>query len=142
MFDFQKKLDELKDLRKAESFNKDEIDSLLEAVKQSPDYLRAQEILTNTKQAIAALEAEIKSAGVQAYTETGEKKVFPGVNVKVFKAVKIIDEKAMREWTVKNLPDALVPDTEKLKKYAKEIAPVDGIQITEEPRAEIASKLE
>lgn len=90
---------------------------------------------------IAEIEAKIKEFALGQYLGSGEKKPHPKVSVKVFKVVIQNSAEKVRAWVEANLRDALVVDQKKVEKYAKEIGTVDGMEVKDEPRVQIASEL-
>ena len=51
--------------------------------------------LRSTAIMVGYLEAEIRAAGIQAYRETGNKRPFPGVEIRVYEAVSYEDAEAL-----------------------------------------------
>ena len=99
----------------------------------------------DAKAEVAQLEQTIKS---QAYLEwlqlpdhAENKHPFPGIDVKRFEIVKVIDEKKALAWAVQNMPSALKLNTSTLEKGVKALE-LDFIEKGEEFRVQIASNLD
>jgi hypothetical protein len=54
----------------------------------------------------------------------------------------VTDAAKVLAWVKTNLADALTYDPKKVKDYATKIGPVEGTEIVEQPRAQIASDLQ
>jgi len=134
----------LTDLAKAraciEQF-KAEMNAMVKVVSDSPNYIEAQRAYEESKAVAAQIEEEIRKSALEGYTATGEKNPHEKVTVKVFKVFSVIDPARVLAWVKNNLADALVVDGKKVESYATKIGPVDGTALTEEPRAQIATKL-
>ena len=115
--------------------------AILEKAQKDPAYVEAGLELTAANEVISETEQKIRELALTHWINTQEKDVHPSVKVKVFKKFEIVDPAAMRAWVDTNLRDALMVDEKKVKDYATKIGPVEGTEVGEEARAEIASKL-
>jgi hypothetical protein len=96
----------------------------------------------NTAVAIAELEEKIRNIVLAEYQTSGSKSPHPKVAVKIFKSFNVTDAAKVLAWVKTNLADALTYDPKKVKDYATKIGPVEGTEIVEQPRAQIASDLQ
>lgn len=135
------KLKELAKQREIAQMQKTAMDYLVKAAKASPDYTDAEQMAQKANEEITRLENEIKGYALAVYSETTEKNVHPSVSVKIFNTFKIVDLAKVREFVDARLRDALVVDEGKVKKYALEIGPVEGTEVGQEARVQIASNL-
>lgn len=136
-------LKELKIARENSASHKQAADEAVKTFKINDVSFLTHTVAYNEAQLLAEkLDTELRAAAVADYTANGIKKPHPKVTVKTFRVFKILDMAKVREWVDSKLPDALVMDLKKVEKYAKEIGPVEGTTINEEPRAEIASALD
>jgi len=115
---------------------KEQRDILLE------DWNKANQVLLDTlTQAgadVAVEEAKLRELTLQAYTETGNKSPAEGVSVKIFQTLDY-DPKEALKWALHH-EIALSLDKKSFETFAK-ATPLEFVSITEEPRAQIATKL-
>ena len=147
-------MDTLKDLLTALAINRQQAEQLRikrskldEEIEQSflgRELERTSQSLNDTTLKMAELEATIKS---QAYLEWSQlenkeevKHPWPGIDVKHFDIVKIIDEKKALAWAVQNMPSALKLNVSTLEKGVKALE-LDFIEKTDEYKVQIASNL-
>ena len=135
-------LSDLKQARIDAEFYTAEKNAILEAAKATSNYQLADEAHGKAKAQIDNLEALLRKAAVEEFKATGNKILHPSVTVKIFKVFNVLDKDRLRDWCVKNLPVVLQPDLKKVEAYAKDVGgSVDGAELIEEPRAQIATKL-
>jgi hypothetical protein len=115
-----------------------EIEAEIEAAYGKMLALR-KKYLATAKADVADAEAAPRAAAVEAYANTGEKKVHPAVMVKEFVAMDYDPEQA-KQYAFEHLPSALKLDAKKFEKVAL-VIPLDFVTIYTEPRATIASDL-
>jgi hypothetical protein len=90
---------------------------------------------------VGDLEYEVRKLAVEEYDLTKNKHPHPKVEIKLFDNITITDEKTALKWAVENDPSALKLDAKKLAKDAGNLE-LAFISKTEEPRAQIATKLD
>jgi hypothetical protein len=140
------KLKKLAELRAGYQANSARVQDAEASAKDTPQW-EAYENALDVRGIIGAdiekLEAEIKAEAVDKFIGFAiGKKPFEGLEIKTFTVVKVIDEKAAREWAMKNFTPALKLDTKAIEKAGKENLTPDGlVEITTEHRAQIASDL-
>lgn len=139
--DIEKALQELKEAREQGANAKAQMDEMTKAVTTSKEYLALQQYRTAADLLIESLTKAITDEADKFYKSTAEKKFHDKVQVKIFAVAKILDANKVREWCFKNLPAALHPDLKTVEKYAKDFGNVDGVEVVEEPRVQIATKL-
>jgi len=115
--------------------------ALVESVKELPQYVKATDMIVAAEQGLEKMTSEVRDLALTEWINTQNKHPHEKIEVKIFKTFKVLDPKRLREWVFTNLPAALSPDLEKVKKYALEIGDVEGTEKGEEPRIQIASKL-
>lgn len=116
-------------------------DEMIEALKNSAEWLSLQGKRDNAREHKESLEAEIKAEALATFTATGTKKQ-EGVTIKEFTVVKISDESQAREWCMTNFRPALKLDTKTFEKAAQDgTVPAELATVTTEPRAQIATDL-
>ncbi len=124
------------ELRKAEAA------ALYEVVKTTAEYSAYEErkaAQKNAEEELAITEQSLRNEALKIYATTKDKKVSPGVNVKVRRIVEYAAD-AITEWVKANAPAMLVVDWKSFDKVAEKIgAPVS---IKEEPYCTLASKSE
>lgn len=141
MNNYTELLKELADHRQAAVTLQESKKKLLDCVKESREYLEIDQKHKDAQEKVDRLEAEIKALAEKEYQTTGNKKPHEKVQVKIFKVFKILDAETMKAWVFKNLQDALKVDEAKVKDYAQKIGAVQGTEVAEEARAQIASTL-
>jgi hypothetical protein len=100
---------------------------------------RSESSLITTK--ILMAEQYIKEMAVNEFDGVN-KKPNAGLEIKAFTIAKISDEKAARQWAMKNYTPALKLDTKAIEKAGKDGLTPDGLVTVEtEYRAQIASDL-
>lgn len=141
--DIETKLEQLAEARNAWEQTKDELDWMLDNLKQKPEWIKLAELAESARTQIEILETDLRTATLETYAETGNKKPHPALSVRVNTRLEY-DPVLIRQWCIENLPQALTLDKKALEKYAKgvaDIAPVPGLTITRQPQATIASDL-
>jgi hypothetical protein len=120
------------------------IDERLKAAKaafdeQHKEDLFAQRFAVDT---IAKQELVVRVLGAEVYLNTGEKKPAPGVEVKVFKTMEIVDQGAALEWA-KLTNMALIPERVDEKALYKIAAatPLPFVHYSEDPKVTIGTAL-
>ena len=134
-------LEELKFMRNRREELKAETKAMLDAVRSTPNYTAAESELKSVSEAVETLEEQIRNTAVSEFKATGTKKVHQKVEVKLFSKFVIVSPSAVLAWVKQNLADALVFDEKKVKAYATKVGPVEGTELVEEPRAQIATEL-
>lgn len=142
MDELLKTLAEHRQLRDAAA---DKMKAVIEAAKKTFDYEYAQKAKLDADTAIAAIESEIRTNALALYAEKKEKKVFPGVNIKVFQKCDVsYDPQKAKAWALTNMTAALKLETAKFDKAAMDgDVPAEIATVTkyEEPQAQIDSDL-
>lgn len=139
-----KLIEELREKRKERDLVKQTESNLLEAVEATEEYATYKNVQENRKELdnrIAELEDQIRKDAVNIFEATGNKVPALGVAIKIFKTFRIIDPVKLRGWIENNLRDALTVDVKKVENYATKIGPVEGTEVVEEARAQIAKDL-
>lgn len=121
---------------------KQQMEAMVKAVTESPEYLELKDLAERVKSDVETTENAIRAEGLRLFTETQDKHPHPKVEVKTFKVAEVQDENVARDWCFNSLPAALKLDTKIVSKYAKEFGTVPGVSVFEEPRVQIATKLE
>lgn len=125
----------------AESYSAEK-KAILDNAMAGINYQLADEAHGKAKAQIEHLETMLRKAAVDEFKANGNKALHPSLTVKIFKVFNVLDKDRLREWCVKNLPVVLQPDLKKVEAYAKDVGgSVDGAELVEEPRAQIATKL-
>lgn len=138
----EEQLAELKTARENFKAYKETASAALEAFKASDDvFTFNQEQSSALIPVIVDLEESIRTLGVLAYAESGDKHPHEKIDIKIFTEAEVTDPTKARDWAFENLPAALKLDDAKVKKYAKEFGEVPGVTIKSEARAQIASQL-
>lgn len=138
----EEQLAELKTAREQFKVYKEAANAALEVFKASDDvFTFNQEQSSALIPVITDLEESIRTLGVLAYAESGDKHPHEKVDIKIFTEAEVTDPTKARDWAFENLPAALKLDDAKVKKYAKEFGEVPGVTIKTEPRAQIATQL-
>lgn len=116
--------------------------ALLDEFRRDGVYHDNEMELTMLGDAIASLEAEVKTQAVDGYLSTGSKK-FPGVTVKMMSSLEYnLNEATI--WAREHLAEAIHLDTRFFEKHARAVAatkPVPCVQIVTEPQAQIDKDL-
>lgn len=133
---------QLNEARKREQIGRDAKNVMIETLQKSPDYLSAKQEQEEAATVVENLETEIKKIINEDFSVTGNKHPHAKIEVKSFKTFKIEDAEKVLAWVKTNLADALVYDAAKVKNYAMKIGKVDGAEVGEEVRVQIASNLE
>ena len=125
---------------------KAEVKDLQTALEQSQEYqdLQARKTALNVLDAhVKGLEGGIKDRVETAFRLSADKNTKPheGVQVKKFQVVRILDERAAKEWAGENAPGALSIKTSQFNKIAKALDALDFLEIDTEWRAQIATDL-
>lgn len=161
---------ELKTARESESMAKAKMTERLEWFKANDiEYVAADGSYKIAKKTVDELTSEIKASALAVYQyskmEGNPKntKPFTGVIIKIFKKYVINDRQAVLEWAklnypaaltiahelmgqvikllIEHLPAALAVNDDMIIDYVKNVNPVPGVTVLDDPRAEIASKL-
>jgi hypothetical protein len=114
---------------------------LMEEFKVSPTFSKVSSDATTYAQQAEELETSIRSIALAEYHASGSKAPHPKVAVKIFKSFNVTDAAQVIAWVKTNLADALTYNPKKVKDYATKIGAVQGTEVVEEPRAQIASDL-
>jgi hypothetical protein len=134
-------LEQLKHARAESKLQHEYMKNILENAKLTDLFVMAEQSAAGADAAILDLETQIKNTAISEFNTTGEKKVHPKVEVKIFKKFSIVSPARVLAWVKTNLADALVFDEKKVKNYATKIGPVEGTELVDEPRAQIAAEL-
>ena len=99
----------------------------------------ARDWLRESQEQIARLTTQLRLEALEVYEATGNKKPWPGVQIKMYTVVEFNEVEA-RNWCLEHADSFLKLDTTSFKKTAENLvgAPVT---ITREPRISIASDL-
>lgn len=141
MNNFDLLLQSLRDAREETRLAKETASAMIAAVKESPAYQEALQKAEESAKTVDQIETDLRNMALNAYAENGEKKPHEKVQVKIFREFSVTDSRAMRAWVDSNLRDALIVDEKKVKDYALKIGAVDGTQVIETAKAQIASDL-
>ncbi len=145
------KLIELKKARdkyEAERKTRQELIELFdERLHANTDYIRSTQEMELAKAIVDQIESEVKSQSLEIFAADNTNKKLAGGNVtiKEFTKTSITDREAAREWATREAPQFIVLDDKGIEKHAKAVAdtvPLPFVEITKEPQAQIASKLE
>jgi hypothetical protein len=115
-------------------------------MEQSDAYHKLEEARNHLRlkeAAIRGLEEGIKDRVKTEFIQGGleDTKPYEGIQVKKFQVVRILDERAAKEWAGENAPGALSIKTSQFNKIAKALDALDFLEIDTEWRAQIASDL-
>lgn len=135
-------LNELAEARKFSEYCNAARREMVDNVKQSDEYKAADDVAKTAEATIAKLEEEIKLVSKSAFEADGNKHPHPKIEIKSFKTYSINDASKVLAWVKVNLADALTYDAAKVKNYATKIGSVDGAEVGEEIRVQIALNLE
>ena len=128
--------------RNRQEVAKAERDTLLEQLQATPEWKEKYAAHEEVKTLVENLETDIKEMAVAEYKTSGNKKPHEAVQIKLFSTVDILNEAAAREWCFLNFRPALKLDTNTFEKAAKDGSiPAELATVSEEPRAQIATKL-
>lgn len=135
-------LKKLAQARIARQRAKEAMSAMLAAVQQSQEYIAAQNAERLHAQMEAELTANIQEDAISAYKATGNKHPEDGVTIKVFTRLQYNPEEALA-WAKTNAPFLVIEsiDAKQFETLAKG-GNVACVTIVDEPRAQIASKLE
>lgn len=100
------------------------------------------EAIAEEIESLSGQENSLRELTIKAYEQTGSKAPAPGVSVKIFQTLEY-DPKQAWQWGIEHHGIGLkldVPSFEKVVKATPDI--VDFVTIKDEPRAQIATKLE
>ena len=101
---------------------------------------KAKHILRLARDEEAEVYEKLRSAGVEAYQDTGEKQPHPAVKIGEYATYEYDTAEAV-DWLIeKKLPKALKLDAKQFKKFAETHEP-DFVTITKEARAKVSSDL-
>lgn len=92
-----------------------------------------------TARAVEACEDAIRRLGLEEYNRTKEKNLFGGVQVKIFTVISYDKLKAFK-WALEHKL-ALKLDIKVFEDLAKK-TPIDFVEVKQEPRVQIPSKIE
>jgi hypothetical protein len=123
---------------------KAELKKMVEEFEAQPRVVWLKEQIKTAVEKAEGLEENIKRSALETYEVNKEKKPFPGVEIKHFKVAKITDEARAFSYAFDKLPKALKLDKKYIEDYAKKtegMVDLDFVEITDEPRAQIASDL-
>jgi hypothetical protein len=138
--EFEQLLDELRDLR----FHAEDLAAakrtMIEEVKDKPDYQALEEASLEATATIETYEAAIRAAVMARYL--ADAAIPDRTQVKLFTVVQIPDELKAKEWSIAHFTPALKLDAKVFEKAAKDgNIPADLATVTKEPRAQISTKL-
>lgn len=157
-------LEDLKVARADRDESKEAMDKRLQELKSDDVYSFQADKNLNAKRLVEELESQIKVMGKEFYIENpSNKKIAPGLEVKMFKTYIIRNASEALKWAKKNFmaglrfktdkvddikllvfkhaPDLLELDWDKVMDYAKKFSDVPGIEVEDAPQVQIASKL-
>jgi hypothetical protein len=115
-------------------------------LEQCDAYQKLQEAKENLKlkeAAIRGLEAGIKNRVETEFVRSGMENNNPyeGIKIKKFQVVRILDERAAKEWAGENAPGAVSIKKAQFNKIAKALDSLKFLEIDTEWRAQIATDL-
>lgn len=125
------------------STQKEQLKLMLEQVKASDMYQTIEKIYKTDIEILENAISELQKLGLETFfADPSNKKPYPGVQIKVFHKAEISDEEAAKAWVRENMKAAIseVIDWDMVKDFAKKNT-VPGVTMTEEVKAQIASKL-
>lgn len=134
-------LTQLKIARSESQGIKSDMKSRMDAFQGSEEWLSLQRVRETIDSGIADLEKQIKHIANAEYIKSGVKVVHPKIQIKIFKVFKIIDAAKVHKWVWDNFTLALKPDMKMVEDYVKDNAAFDGVELSEEARVQIATKL-
>lgn len=127
-----------KEIEEVKAVMKSELDNFQAA----PFWVDLQTRRAGIEEAIRLAEEVIRDEAITAYKADETKKKGPGVTVKIFTTVEIIDEGAALQWCKQNFTPALKLNTAMFEKAAKAgTIPAELAKVDTEPRAQIDSDL-
>jgi hypothetical protein len=119
------------------------MDYLINAVKQSPNYLDLERRMDLAVYNASQIEAQVRGGALANYYQNKDKSPHPAIGIRVIHKIDYSDADA-RQWCMSNMPNALKLDKTVFEKHAKAVAdtiPIPFVTITDEPQATIASDL-
>lgn len=141
--DIEKKLEQLAEARNTWEQAKDELDWMLDNLKQKPEWIKLAELAESARTQIEILETDLRTATLETYAETGNKKPHSALGVREVTKLEYDADVAVA-WCMHRLPAALKLDARMFEKHAKAVSetdPVKIVKITQQPQATIASDL-
>jgi hypothetical protein len=116
------------------------------SLEQTPQYVNLQQLKDKIKAlqtAIGYQEDEIKEQAVSEFRSSRDKntKPYDGIQIKNFQVVRMLDDKAAKEWAATNAPNVLSIKKSPFNKIAKALDGLEFVEIHNEYRAQIASDL-
>jgi len=142
---------QLKEDREAEKFYKAETKKMLDAVKETENYKISDTGAKTHADSAAKLYERLTRIAVKVFKFNGNKKHFPGIEVKMFTQSMILNRDEMLKFALAN-PIFLKIDEAGIVKYAEDnvtidengkmISPLSFIHLWKEPKATVATDLE
>lgn len=129
-------------LRESVDFFKSEKARLLSVVTESPEYKKLDELHKRTLEAEQIAADFLRNQALDQYKAESQKKVGFGIEIKISKTARIVNESAMREWCLSNFTPALRLDTKLVEKAALSgNIPETMYQLSEEPKVMLPTDL-
>jgi hypothetical protein len=123
---------------------KDQLKTLVEEFEAQPTVIRLRDEIKAASAKAEEFEEHIRDTAVETYLMTREKYPYPGVTIKIFQVAEITDEGRAFSYALDKLPKALKLDKKYIEDYAKKtvgLVDLDFVEISDEPRAQIAADL-
>jgi len=127
--------------RNVEAEYKQELDDVRAEIQESYGHIleRVESLLKVAKADVADAEENVRKAALDAYGESGEKRIHPAVVIKVFTVLNYLETAAFA-YAREHLPTVLRLDKRKFEKAAKTID-LEFVTKSQEPRATISRDL-
>ncbi len=141
MSKYDELLDQLKDVRERQSTTKGLMNKMIDSVRESEEYKSFQTMNETENELIENIEKELRDLALSEFQASGNKKPHEKVSIKIFKVFKVIDAEKVADWCRRFYVGALKPDMKMVEGYVKDNSAFDGVELTEEARAQIATKI-
>lgn len=104
--------------RTALSDAQDRVAEMLKPIMESPAYIGLAGEIANAKEIIAGLESGLRESAVAAYQDTGDKKYYPGLGIRVSKYYEYSETQAIQWCIDKGFKNLLKLDSKGFEKVA------------------------
>lgn len=119
---------------------RDFVDDRLRETAEFAELERVSNELKTVNQIKVHLEEEIRRDTIQEYMKVSPEPLPTGITIKIFKTLKVNDEKTAKVWLANNAPNLLSYSDSKLLKAVENLE-IDWAKVETEPRVQIASDL-
>jgi hypothetical protein len=138
---YEDKLIGLGEVRKGKAWLKQRKAEMLEVITESPEYKALLEEIELYEKDEFILEAQLRAAALADYIETGSKKPFPGIGIRVYQKLEISDQEAATDYIADKLPAAMKVDWKQAEKLVKAGVSIPGTELVENPKATLPKEI-